>query len=109
MLIQKGFLFIKPQHEVKEKELFENPRSGETTYVHFKLDLVVFSNGKSVAIECDGDPFHSSSEDVAYDIERQEFLERVGWKIYRILYSLFKKDATLEMNKLAEFIQRHTN
>jgi very-short-patch-repair endonuclease len=61
-----------------------------------------------MAIECDGDPFHSSSDDVAYDIKRQEFLERVGWKIYRILYSLFRKDAASEMNKLTEFIQQYT-
>ncbi|MBS9783412.1 MAG: AAA family ATPase [Pasteurella sp.] len=107
-LIQAGFPKIQPQYKVKEDETFYNPREGKEVYVNFKLDLVVHHNGKRVAIECDGDPFHSLPEDVAYDIERQEFLERVGWKVYRILYSAYKRNPEQEIQKAVEFIERHT-
>lgn len=107
-LFDKGFQFIVPQYEIKEKELFYNPKLGKETYVHFLLDLVVYNNGTPVAIECDGDAFHSSVEDVAYDIERQEFLERIGWKIHRVIYSRFRIDPQGEIEKLVDFIQRNS-
>ncbi len=108
-LIERGFSKIQPQFKVKEKEEFHNPHTGQVQgYVNFKLDLVVHNNGKRVAIECDGDPYHTLPEDVAYDIERQEFLERVGWKVYRILYSAFKRNPTEEIDKMIAFIERNT-
>lgn len=107
-LFDRGYHFIVPQYEVKKKELFSNPKLGKETYVHFKLDLVVYNNGTPVAIECDGDDFHSSVEDVAYDIERQEFLERIGWKIHRVTYSSFKINAEKEIDKLVDFIERNS-
>ncbi len=107
-LIEKGYPKIEPQFKVKENEIFYNHKLNEEGYVNFKLDLVVHNNGKRVAIECDGDPFHTLPEDVAYDIERQEFLERVGWKVYRILYSDFKRNPTEEIDKMVEFIEQNT-
>ena len=107
-LINKGFQYIQPQYKVKEDETFYNHHSQKETYVNFKLDLVVSNNGKMIAIECDGDPFHSLPEDVAYDVERQEFLERVGWKVYRILYSAYKRNPSEEIEKMVNFIEKHT-
>ena len=107
-LIDRGYNYIQPQYQVKEDETYFNPRTGRDTKVHFKLDLVVHNNGKMVAIECDGDPFHSLPEDVAYDIERQEFLERVGWKVYRVLYSAFKRNPQEEIEKIIDFIEKNT-
>jgi superfamily I DNA and/or RNA helicase/transcription elongation GreA/GreB family factor len=107
-LINKGFQYIQPQYKVKEDETFYNHHSQKETYVNFKLDLVVSNNGKMIAIECDGDPFHSLPEDVAYDVERQEFLERVGWKVYRILYSAYKRNPSEEIEKMINFIEKHT-
>lgn len=107
-LIGKGFNYIEPQYVVKSSEKYNNPRTGQEHYVNFKLDLVVHNNGKRVAIECDGDPFHSLPEDVAYDIERQEFLERVGWKVYRILYSAYKRNQSNEVERMINFIEKNT-
>lgn len=107
-LFDKGFQFIVPQYEIKKKELFYNPKLGKETYVHFLLDLVVYNNGTPLAIECDGDAFHSSVEDVAYDIERQEFLERIGWKIHRVIYSRFRIDPEGEIEKVVDFIVRNS-
>lgn len=107
-LIENGYSYIQPQYKVKEDELFYNHKLGKQVYVNFKIDLVVHNNGKMIAIECDGDPFHSLPEDVAYDIERQEFLERVGWKVYRVLYSAFKRSPQEEIEKIIDFIERNT-
>jgi len=107
-LLKEGFPLIQPQYEVKEKELWPNPKSEKETYVSFKLDIVVHHNGQMIAIECDGDPFHSKLEDVIYDVERQDFLERVGWKIYRVLYSKFKRNPSLEIEKMVNYIRKHT-
>ncbi|RED42921.1 superfamily I DNA and/or RNA helicase [Winogradskyella eximia] len=108
LLFKSGYHHIVPQYEIKKKELFHNPRLGRETYVHFKLDLVVYNNGTPLAIECDGDAYHSSIDDVAYDIERQEFLERIGWKIHRVTYSSFRIDPEGELEKLINFIERNS-
>jgi very-short-patch-repair endonuclease/superfamily I DNA and/or RNA helicase len=107
-LIERGYSYIEPQYKVKEDELFYNHKIGKQVYINFKIDLVVHNNGKMIAIECDGDPFHSLPEDVAYDIERQEFLERVGWKVYRVLYSAFKRSPQEELQKIIDFIEKNT-
>ncbi|QYS85597.1 AAA family ATPase [Flavobacterium oreochromis] len=107
-LIENGYSYIQPQYNVKEAELFYNHKLGKQVYINFKIDLVVHNNGKMIAIECDGDPFHSLPEDVAYDIERQEFLERVGWKVYRVLYSAFKRNQQEEIQKIIDFIEKNT-
>lgn len=107
-LIENGFTHIVPQYEVKKEELFTNPRTGKEQYVHFKIDLVVYHNGMPVAIECDGDWFHSEVEDVAYDIERQEFLQRIGWNVHRITYSSYKINPKEEIDKLVAFILKNT-
>ena len=107
-LIENGYSYIHPQYIVKEAELFYNHKLGKQVYINFKIDLVVHNNGKMIAIECDGDPFHSLPEDVAYDIERQEFLERVGWKVKRVLYSAFKKRQQEEIKKIIDFIEKNT-
>ncbi|TDE29291.1 hypothetical protein E0I61_09005 [Flavobacterium ranwuense] len=107
-LIKNGFRFIEPQFQVKENETYYNHKSNKQGYINFKLDLVVHNNGKRVAIECDGDPFHSLPEDVAYDVERQEFLERVGWKVYRVLYSAYKRNPSNEIEKMVDFVNRNT-
>lgn len=107
-LIKNGFTLIEPQFEVKSQERYYNQKTNKEHYVNFKLDLVIHNNGKRIALECDGDPYHSLPEDVAYDIERQEFLERVGWKVYRILYSSYKRNPGNEIEKLIDFINRYT-
>lgn len=107
-LIEHGYNYIQPQYKVKEDEQYFNQKLNKNVYVNFKIDLVVFNNGKTIAIECDGDPFHSLPEDVAYDIERQEFLERIGWRVYRILYSAFRRNPSYEIERLVSFIEANT-
>ena len=53
----------------------------------YKIDLVVESNGRRLAIECDGDQWHTSPESVASDMFRQGLLESLGWTFVRFLAS----------------------
>jgi len=75
----------------------------------FKIDFVLTNrkNNKKLAIECDG-PTHFEDENsdiyVVSDIERQNILERAGWKFYRIPYSDWV-DETYDKNQIAEDIR----
>jgi very-short-patch-repair endonuclease/Cdc6-like AAA superfamily ATPase len=54
----------------------------------YRLDLVVEGNNKRLAIECDGDRYHTG-ENLAEDMGRQAILERLGWRFARIRGSQF--------------------
>ena len=41
-------------------------------------------SGKTVAIECDGERWHSGDVKIREDMERQTILERLGWRFIRI-------------------------
>ncbi|GCD77374.1 disulfide isomerase [Thermaurantimonas aggregans] len=50
----------------------------------YRIDLVVLlSNGKKIAIECDGDKYHGA-EQFTNDLMRQRVLERCGWQFFRV-------------------------
>lgn len=46
--------------------------------------MVALCGKKMVAIECDGERWHSGEEKVREDMERQTILERLGWRFIRI-------------------------
>ncbi len=50
----------------------------------YRIDMVVLYEGNSVAIECDGELFHSGDDKIRADMERQTILERIGWRFIRI-------------------------
>ncbi len=50
----------------------------------YRLDMVAVYGKKTVAIECDGERFHSGEAKVREDMERQTILERLGWRFIRI-------------------------
>lgn len=50
----------------------------------YRIDLVVvFSDGTKIAVECDGDKWHSN-EQYQNDLMRQKVLERCGWQFFRV-------------------------
>lgn len=58
----------------------------------FRIDLVVLgSQGKKLAVECDGDRFHGLDRWPA-DMARQRTLERVGWTFWRCFASSWYRD-----------------
>lgn len=50
----------------------------------YRLDMVALYGKKTVAIECDGERWHSGEEKIREDMERQTILERLGWRFIRI-------------------------
>lgn len=50
----------------------------------YRLDMVAVYGRKTVAIECDGERWHSGDAKIREDMERQTILERLGWRFIRI-------------------------
>ncbi|WAS06142.1 AAA domain-containing protein [Gloeomargaritales cyanobacterium VI4D9] len=57
-----------------------------------------------LGIECDGATYHSSK--AARDRLRQQVLERLGWKLYRIWSTDWFTNSTAEAEKLITYVQR---
>lgn len=71
----------------------------------YRMDLVVEGGGKRLAIECDGDRYHTPDH-LAADMGRQLILERLGWTFLRIRGSQFFRDPE---GTLAEVAKRLTD
>ena len=71
MIARKGYQ-ITPQFEVAGK----------------RIDLVVEGGQSRLAVECDGDEFHTADE-YEQDMDRQRILMRCGWDFFRVRASSF--------------------
>jgi len=72
----------------------------------FFIDIVAELNDCRVAIECDGEIWHldEHGELKQEDIERQEVLERAGWKVIRIPYRSWRENPGAQLQRiLSEF------
>ncbi len=58
----------------------------------YRLDMVAVCGGRAVAIECDGERFHSGESKIREDMERQTILERLGWRFIRIRGSEYYRE-----------------
>ncbi|MGY1690369.1 AAA domain-containing protein [Geodermatophilus sp. SYSU D01105] len=57
-----------------------------------RIDLVITGAQGKLAVECDGDAWHSSPEQVASDFARELELRRCGWHFWRIRESRYYLD-----------------
>jgi very-short-patch-repair endonuclease len=72
----------------------------------YRIDMVVEgSDGRRLAVECDGDRFHGP-EQWREDMRRQRVLERVGWRFWRCFASSFYRDTDRVINDLFEMLSR---
>jgi very-short-patch-repair endonuclease len=71
----------------------------------YSIDLVVEGARERLAIECDGDRFHTI-ENLQSDMERQAVLERLGWRFIRVRGSEFFRDPELSLVPLYERLER---
>jgi len=72
----------------------------------FFIDIVAELNESRLAIECDGEIWHldEHGELRQEDIERQEVLERAGWKVMRIPYRSWRENPDAQLQRmLSEF------
>jgi len=70
----------------------------------FRLDFVIKTETKNIALECDGKAYHQSEEAYAHDMYRQKELEKMGFVVYRIWSTNWFQDKEVEMQKLLKFI-----
>ncbi len=66
----------------------------------YRLDLVAVCGKKTVAIECDGERWHSGEEKIREDMERQTILERLGWRFIRIRGSEYYRNKTDSISRV---------
>ena len=66
----------------------------------YRLDMVAICGRKKVAIECDGERWHSGEDKVREDMERQTILERLGWQFIRIRGSEYYRDPDKTMERV---------
>ncbi|CCK28469.1 hypothetical protein BN159_4090 [Streptomyces davaonensis JCM 4913] len=71
----------------------------------YRIDLVVEGGTRRLAVECDGDAFHTE-ENADADAARQRELERVGWTFVRIRGSRFFLDPERALEPLWAELER---
>jgi very-short-patch-repair endonuclease len=57
-----------------------------------RIDLVVTGAAGKLAVECDGEAFHSTPEQRRADLDREQELKRCGWTFERVRESLYYID-----------------
>ena len=68
----------------------------------YRLDMVAVCGKKTVAIECDGERYHSGEAKVREDMERQTILERLGWRFIRIRGSEYFRNPEQAMERVVK-------
>lgn len=68
----------------------------------YRLDMVAVYKEKKVAIECDGERWHSGEAKIRDDMERQAILERLGWRFIRIRGSEYYRNNEKTIEKVIE-------
>lgn len=71
----------------------------------YRIDFVVEGGGHRLAVECDGDRFHTV-DNRDEDMARQAVLERLGWRFVRIRGSNFFRDPEKAMKPVFERLEQ---
>jgi very-short-patch-repair endonuclease len=71
---------------------------------HFRIDMVIESDGKRLAVECDGDRYRTP-ESISEDTARQAVLERLGWEFVRIRGSAFYRDPDAALRRVFDRLE----
>lgn len=66
----------------------------------YRIDMVAVCGDKKIAIECDGELYHSGEDKVREDMERQAILERLGWRFIRIRGSEYYRNPEATMKRV---------
>ncbi|WP_067724577.1 AAA domain-containing protein [Oceanobacillus damuensis] len=69
------------------------------------IDLVVMGEKTKLAVECDGDYWHTSPEDRERDFLRERVLQRAGWTFWRILGSTYYNNPVKSLESLWETLE----
>jgi very-short-patch-repair endonuclease len=73
----------------------------------YSIDIVVEDrNGHRLAVECDGDRWHSSDSQIRSDLYRQRTLEAIGWRFHRFLASEWYDDPERHLQTILDELRR---
>ncbi len=76
----------------------------------YRIDLGIkhskYPHGYLLGVECDGATYHSSKSARERDVIRQQVLEGLGWKIFRIWSTDWFSNPVQEFEKLKKYIQK---
>ena len=70
----------------------------------YRIDMVAVYKNRKIAIECDGERYHSGEDKILEDMQRQTILERLGWKFIRIRGSEYFADPKNTINRVADLL-----
>lgn len=71
----------------------------------YSLDMVAMYGDEKMAIECDGERWHSGEDKIRQDMERQAVLERIGWRFIRIRGSEFYRDQSGTIDRVVRELE----
>ena len=71
---------------------------------NYRIDLVIQGEKSKLAVECDGDHWHTSVEDRERDFLRERVLQRAGWTFSRVLGSSYYHNPEKALESLWEKI-----
>jgi len=72
----------------------------------FFIDVVAEKGGQRVAIECDGEIWHHDEHGHlrVEDVQRQEILERAGWRVLRIPYRRWRLKPQVQIDRIVSVL-----
>ncbi len=73
---------------------------------HYRIDMVIVGSKGRLALECDGDYWHSGEKKEMEDQDRQGQLERCGWTFWRLRESVFNRDEESALKSLWERLDK---
>ena len=92
------------EEDVYNQLKLQAPELSLTTQVSaagYLIDIVAEGlDGRRLAIECDGDRWHSGAEKVKADLYRQRLLEDLGWEFYRFFASEWFANPTTHLRHI---------
>jgi very-short-patch-repair endonuclease len=70
----------------------------------FFIDVVAEKDGERIAVECDGEIYHQDEHgDLRIeDVQRQEILERAGWRVLRIPYRRWRLEPASQIARVVQ-------
>lgn len=73
----------------------------------YKIDMVILYQDKKIALECDGERFHSGDTKIREDMERQTILERSGWTFIRVRGSEYYRDKEKTIKRIIDDLNKN--
>ena len=73
----------------------------------YRIDMVAIYGDNKIAIECDGELYHSGEDKVRADMERQTILERLGWRFIRIRGSEYYRNPETTMKRVVSELSNY--